>query len=69
MKSKGFSNALHLIHQMNYMRSILLVSLIMLTAFSQAQPPAGVNRGGGAQNMNMGRFYGKVVDSDRKSVV
>jgi outer membrane receptor protein involved in Fe transport len=35
----------------------------MLTTFSQAQPPAGANRGGGTQNMSMGRFYGKVVDA------
>jgi outer membrane receptor protein involved in Fe transport len=34
----------------------------MLTAYVLAQPPAGVRQGGGGQNMNMGRFYGKVVD-------
>ena len=28
-----------------------------------AQVPAGGARGGQSQNMNMGRFYGKVVDS------
>lgn len=40
----------------------LLVLLILLTTVTRAQPPAGVNRGGG-QGMNMGRFYGKVVDA------
>jgi outer membrane receptor protein involved in Fe transport len=40
----------------------LLVLLILLTTVTRAQPPAGVNRGGG-QGLNMGRFYGKVVDA------
>jgi len=34
----------------------------MIGAIAQV-PSAGGARGGGAQNMNMGRFYGKVVDT------
>jgi outer membrane receptor protein involved in Fe transport len=60
---KGFLKVLHLIIQMCFMRHLLLVSLILLTTYSKAQPPAGANRGGGGQGMNMGRFYGKVVDA------
>lgn len=44
------------------MRLIFTVMLTMLTASLLAQPPAGARQGGGGQNMNMGRFYGKVVD-------
>jgi len=44
------------------MRSFLLMTLILLMNVTRAQPPAGMNRGGG-QGMNMGRFYGKVVDA------
>ena len=28
-----------------------------------AQAPGGFNRQGGGQNMNLGHFYGKVIDS------
>jgi len=44
------------------MRHLLLVLLTLTTTCLWAQPPAGMNRGGG-QGMNMGRFYGKVVDA------
>lgn len=43
-----------------------LISLVFTITFSQAfsQMPGGGNRGGmGGQNMNMGHFYGKVLDS------
>ena len=41
---------------------LLLLNLLMLGAF--AQVPGGGTRGGAQnQNMNMGRFYGKVVDA------
>jgi outer membrane receptor protein involved in Fe transport len=41
---------------------ILIFSLIAL--LTRAQVPGGGNRGGqGMQNMNMGRFYGRVIDS------
>ncbi|MBL0182773.1 MAG: TonB-dependent receptor [Chitinophagaceae bacterium] len=42
---------------------ILVFALAFSTAFSQ-MPTGGGNRGGmGGQNMNMGHFYGKVLDS------
>lgn len=42
---------------------ILFFTATMLTS-AVAQPPAGaMNRQGGGQNMNMGHFYGKVVDA------
>jgi len=41
---------------------LLILNLIMIGAIAQV-PSAGGARGGGAQNMNMGRFYGKVVDT------
>ena len=40
---------------------LLLMNLMMLGAIAQV-PSAGGARGG-SQNMNMGRFYGKIVDS------
>ncbi len=51
------------------MRVFLLLSmnLLLLGAFAQV-PSAGGARGGG-QNMNMGRFYGKVVDSKNNKPV
>jgi outer membrane receptor protein involved in Fe transport len=42
------------------MRSILTVMLSLMMVPLMAQPPKG--RPGGGQNMNMGRFYGKLVD-------
>ncbi|WP_235918504.1 outer membrane beta-barrel family protein [Sediminibacterium soli] len=52
------------------MRRLLILSLLSLalsTGF--AQFPGGGNRGaGGGQNMNMGHFYGKVVDKNNKGV-
>ena len=44
------------------MRSILTVLLSLMIFPLMAQPPQG--RAGGGQNMNMGRFYGKVVDGN-----
>jgi len=42
---------------------VLVFTLAFSTAFSQ-MPTGGGNRGGmGGQNMNMGHFYGKVLDS------
>ena len=43
----------------------LLVSLLMLSnSITNAQMPgAGGNRPGGGQNMNLGHFYGKVLES------
>ena len=46
-------------------KSLFLVATLFLFHFSYSQPPGG-NRGGGrqgAQQMNIGRFYGRVVDS------
>ncbi|MEK7198478.1 MAG: TonB-dependent receptor, partial [Bacteroidota bacterium] len=43
--------------------TFIFLNFLCLTAF--AQMPAGVRMGGGnAQNMNIGRFYGKIVDSE-----
>ncbi len=44
------------------MKLCLLMFLNFMFMCAMAQPPAGGARGGN-QNMNMGRFYGKVVDS------
>ena len=41
---------------------VLLFSLLMAPVNAQ---PGGGNRGGG-QNMNMGHFYGKIVDANNK---
>ncbi|MFM2360314.1 MAG: hypothetical protein RLY16_2307, partial [Bacteroidota bacterium] len=40
----------------------LFLTLTLFVSVSKAQMPGGGNRGGG-QNMNMGHFYGKVVDA------
>lgn len=46
---------------MKKLHSILLCAALVLLSFSlQAQPPGA--RGGG-QNMNMGHFYGKIIDA------
>jgi outer membrane receptor protein involved in Fe transport len=41
--------------------TLITLNLVFLTAFSQM--PGGRPGGGSAQNMNIGHFYGKVVDS------
>ncbi len=46
---------------------LLLLNLTLLGAIAQV-PSAGGQRGGG-QNMNMGRFYGKVVDAKNNKPV
>ncbi len=48
---------------------ILLLFSLLIISFNttHAQMPGGVGRGGG-QNMNMGHFYGKVVDAANKPV-
>ena len=45
--------------------TIIVLSLFSLTAFSQMPAGMGGGRPGGAnsQNMNLGHFYGKIVDS------
>lgn len=50
------------------MRIAFLSSFLFLFFTLQAQPPAGINRGGG-QGMNIGRFYGKVVDGQTNKPV
>ena len=46
------------------MRQGLMMFLVFISVSVMAQVPVGGNRGGqGMQNMNMGRFYGKIVDS------
>jgi outer membrane receptor protein involved in Fe transport len=49
------------------MRLIITVLLTIFSAFAIAQLPAGAR--GGGQNMNMGRFYGKVVDGQTNKPV
>ena len=46
------------------MRKVLFLSLTLISIAGFAQMPSGAgNRGaGGTQNMNMGRFYGRVMD-------
>lgn len=45
------------------MKLLLLNGLILLAFSSKAQFPGAGSRGSGGQNMNMGHFYGKVLDS------
>ncbi len=49
------------------MKNILaLLITIMVSVFAHAQQPGGFSRpagGGGGQNMNIGHFYGRIVDS------
>jgi outer membrane receptor protein involved in Fe transport len=42
--------------------SIFFLSAIISSSSVKAQFPGGGNRGGGSQNMNMGHFYGKIID-------
>src|SRR5690348_17981837 len=41
----------------------LLACCIFFSLFAIAQQPANANRAGANRNMNMGHFYGKVVDA------
>lgn len=43
--------------------SILVLNLFSLVAFSQIPAGGGRPAGAGGQNLNMGHFYGKIVDS------
>ncbi len=50
-----------MIHSMKYLLTCLFALSFTLT---QAQMPGGGNRGQmGGQNMNLGHFYGKIMDS------
>lgn len=52
------------------MRIVLSFIAAFLMVTIQAQPPAGANRGmGGGQSMNIGRFYGKIVDAQSNKPV
>src|SRR3954462_8447134 len=49
---------------MNFFRICLITLLTAFTTSAIAQmPPGGRGQMGGGQNMNMGHFYGKVIDS------
>lgn len=51
------------------MKQGLLLVFNFLCLFTIAQiPPGAGNRGGGMQNMNMGRFYGRIIDNNKKGV-
>lgn len=41
----------------------LTILFILISATTYAQIPGGGRPGGGGQQMNMGRFYGKIIDS------
>src|SRR3954454_1158499 len=41
----------------------LLACCIFVSLFAIAQQPANANQASGARNMNMGHFYGKIVDA------
>lgn len=46
------------------MRLLTLLSIVLFSTATYAQMPGGGNRpGGGGQQMNMGRLYGKIVDT------
>jgi len=47
----------------------LLLSFLFASIHLQAQFPGGGNRGGGAQNMNVGHFYGKIEDAGTKKPI
>jgi outer membrane receptor protein involved in Fe transport len=49
-------------------RIIVFISLILVTLSSIAQVPAGMGGRAAGQNMNMGHFYGKIVDANKKGV-
>ncbi len=50
------------------MKNIYIVLGLLLVQFTSiAQVPAGARAGGGA-SMNMGHFYGKIVDANKKAV-
>jgi outer membrane receptor protein involved in Fe transport len=52
------------------MKKGLLLVFQFLCFYTIAQIPPGVgNRGGGMQNMNMGRFYGRIIDNNTKKGV
>ena len=42
--------------------SIFFAAALVSSSFVMAQYPGAGNRGGGGQNMNMGHFYGKIID-------
>ena len=51
------------------MKSILLLACVALFSLhSIAQIPANAGARGGSQNINMGHFYGKVVDATNKGI-
>jgi outer membrane receptor protein involved in Fe transport len=52
---------------MRRLLSFLLLSLATSTGFAQ-MPGGGRPGGGNAQNMNMGHFYGKIVDKSNKGI-
>ena len=51
------------------MRKVLFLAftLISIAGFAQMPSGAGNRAAGGTQNMNMGRFYGRVMDKKHKS--
>lgn len=52
------------------MKKGLLLAFQFLCFFTIAQiPPGAGNRGGGMQNMNMGRFYGRIIDNNTRKGV
>ena len=44
------------------MRSLLLILTVLSFFTANAQYPTGGRPPGGAQNLNIGRFYGRIVD-------
>ena len=44
----------------------LILSFLLLQELSFSQIPAGARAGGG--NMNLGHFYGKIVDGNKKGI-
>lgn len=52
------------------MRKFLLVAILSsISTFLMAQFPQGGGRPGGGQNMNIGHFYGKIIDSKTNKAV
>ncbi len=51
------------------MKNICIVfGLLLLQLASNAQVPAGAARSGGGASMNLGHFYGKIVDANKKAI-
>ncbi len=61
----------HLIHKHISMQKIVFFLALLISISSYGQIPGGARPGGGAngQNMNIGRFYGRIMDANTNKSV